>query len=194
MHRRHLSSLVFVLFVAAVATAPTPTLAGTTSDNLLELAAKGGPALGLGLGVSRSPWASLVLPSVAPGASTIDERALPELEPRSRAVSVDVKLRWPTPTESPMGFEPYAIMGPALVVDSPHEPYSLFGTPADPVLRVGAKVGAGFNWQLNRSTTLFGSYDMTRTTGDGVSSSGFRAPASGAATNYDALYGIRFRY
>jgi hypothetical protein len=192
MHR-YLSALAVALVV--VSTVCTPVYAGTTSDNLLDLAAKGGPAVGLGFGVSRSPWAPLALPSAAPTSSATDDAILPTLEPHGRAVSLDVKLRWPSAGDTPIGFEPYAVLGPALMLNSPHEPYSLFGTPADPVLRVGAKLGAGFNWQLNKAMTLFGSYDMTRTTGDGVSaSSGPRMPTSGAATGYDALYGIRFRY
>src|SRR5689334_2576367 len=192
MHR-YLSALAVALVV--VGTICTPVYAGTTSDNLLDLAAKGGPAVGLGFGVSRSPWAPLALPSSAPGSPASDDAILPTLEPHGRAVSLDVKLRWPTAGDAPTSFEPYAVLGPALMLNSPHEPYSLFATPADPVLRVGAKLGAGFNWQLNKAMTLFGSYDMTRTTGDGVSAStGPRMPTSGAATGYDALYGIRFRY
>src|SRR5438874_8546787 len=191
MNGRHVHWLAVALLVAAVA-APATTQAGATSDNLLELAAKGGPAIGFGVGVSRSPWSLLAIPHAMTGSPVPDEAMVPELEAR-RAVSLDVKLRWPV-ADLPMGFEPYAIMGPALVVSSPHEPYSLFGNPGDPILRVGATLGAGFNLKLNKTTTLFGSYDLTTTTGEAFPALGVKAPSAGAPTTYDALYGVRFRY
>jgi hypothetical protein len=191
MNRSHLRWLVVVLFLVAVGGAPATTEAGASSDSLLELAAKGGPAVGFGFGVSRSAWELITLPQATPA----DHGTLPELEPRSRAVSLDVKLRWPSAAEPAMGFEPYAVMGPALLLNSPQEAYSLFGIPGDPLVRLGAKVGAGFNWRLNKTTTLFGSYDMTTTTpGDSFPALGVKAPGAGAPTSYDALYGIRFRY
>src|SRR5947207_3043656 len=111
MHRCQLHVLAIAVLVAVGASAPMPAQAGPTSDNLLELAARGGPALGLGVGVSaRSPWALLSPPPATPGASAVDEGTLPTLEPRGRAVSLDVKLRWPAATEPAMGFEPYATL------------------------------------------------------------------------------------
>ncbi len=194
MNRSHLRWLV-VLFLVAVGGAPATTEAGASSDTLLELAAKGGPAVGFGFGVSRSAWELITLPQATPGSTPADHGTLPELEPHSRAVSLDVKLRWPSAAEPAMGFEPYAVMGPALLLNSPQEAYSLFGIPGDPVVRLGAKVGAGFNWRLNKTTTLFGLYDLTTTTpGDSVPASGVKAPGAGAPTSYDTLYGIRFRY
>ena len=93
-----------------------------------------------------------------------------------------------------MRLEPYVVLGPALFVDEPHELPSLTGVPGDPVVRLGAKAGAGFNWRLSKDTTLFGSYDITTTTVDGFSSRGTKAPATSAPTGYDILYGVRFRY
>jgi hypothetical protein len=192
MTGRQLRRLLLVLIAIALGS-PVTTHAGTTADNLLELAAKGGgPALGFGVGVSRAPWSLLAVPQTLTGSAAADEAMLPEIEAR-RAVSLDVKLRWPV-GDQPMGFEPYAVMGPALVVNSPHEPYSLFGTPSDPILRMGAKLGAGFNLRLNKATTLYGSYDVTTTTNEAFPALGAKSPAAGSPTTYDALYGIRFRY
>jgi hypothetical protein len=84
-------------------------------------------------------------------------------------------------------FEPYVVLGPALFVNQPQEL-------ADPVLRLGAKAGAGFNWRLSKDATLFGSYDVTTTTVDGFTSPGAKAPAASVPTGYDLLYGVRFRY
>ena len=191
MTGRRVRRFLFAVVLIALGS-PVTTEAGSTADNLLELAAKGGgPALGLGVGVSSSPRSLLTVPHALTG-STTDEAALPDLEPR-RALSLDVKLRWPV-GEQPVGFEPYAVMGPALVVNPLHEPYSLFATPSDPSVRVGAKLGAGFNLRLNKAATLYGSYDVTTTTPEGVPALGAKAPAAGSPTTYDALYGIRFRY
>ena len=71
---------------------------------------------------------------------------------------------------------------------------SLTGIPADTVLRLGAKAGAGFNWRLSRDAALFGSYDITTTTVDGFTSPGAKAPATALPSGYDVLYGVRLRY
>ncbi|HEX3177376.1 MAG TPA: hypothetical protein VHZ49_11920 [Methylomirabilota bacterium] len=175
---------------ACVVAAPRQTQAGpSTSDNLLELAAKGGPALGLGLGVSPlRPERTAPLAGVAP---SLESRLLLDGDQAGRALSFDVKLRWPT---ADLPIEPYLVLGPALIVDQPHELSSLVGIQADPVLRLGAKAGAGFNWRLTKDTTLFGSYDVTTTTADGLSFPGGRAPGAGSAPAHDVLYGVRFRY
>jgi len=106
-------------------------------------------------------------------------------------MSFDIKLKWPM-VELPI--EPYLVLGPALFVDQSQELSSLIGIPADPVLRLGAKAGAGFNWRLSKDATLFGSYDVTTTTVDGFTSPGAKAPAASGPTGYDLLYGVRFRY
>ena len=176
MNQRLLRCLGIVAAIVAAGAAPVRTEAGASSDNLLELAAKGGPSVGLGFGVSPLHWEL-----IAPG----------DREPRGRAVSFDIKLKWPT-AELPI--EPYLVLGPALFVDQPQELSSLTGIPADPVLRLGAKAGAGFNWRLSKDATLFGSYDITTTTVDGFTSAGAKAPAAALPTGYDVLYGVRFRY
>ncbi len=159
--------LGIVAVIVAAGAAPVRTEAGPSSDNLLELAAKGGPSVGLGFGVSPLHWELI------------------------RAVSFDIKLKWPT-AELPI--EPYLVLGPALFVDQPHEFSSLTGIPADPVFRLGAKAGAGFNWRLSKDATLFGAYDITTTTVDGFTPQGAKAPAAALPTGHDVLYGVRFRY
>ena len=181
-----------MLLAVAVAGAPGTTHAGSSSENLLELAAKGGPSVGLGFGVPRLDWRLIApLPTLS-GSTSNDTPTSADLE-RSRALSFDVKLGWPG-ADLPMGFEPYAVMGPALFVDSPYETYGMHGAAGDPHLRLGARVGAGFNWRLRSDVTLFGSYDVTTTPFEGASPLGLRTPASSSPTSYDALYGIRFRY
>src|SRR5438309_8513962 len=99
--------LGIVAVIVAAGAAPVRTEAGPSSDNLLELAAKGGPSVGLGFGVSPLHWELIALP----GATLLDDR-----EPRGRAVSFDIKLKWPT-AELPI--EPYLVLGSALFVEEP---------------------------------------------------------------------------
>ena len=180
--------LAIVAVTLAVGFAPMTAEAGTSSDNLLELATKSGASVGLGFGVSPLHWEPIAPPETFAG-SAAAERMLSDREPRGRAVSFDLKLRWPT---GDLPFEPYVVLGPALFVDQTQELSSLTAVPADPVLRLGAKAGAGFNWRLGKDATLFGSYDVTTTT-EGLASRGVKAPATGTP-GYDLLYGVRFRY
>jgi hypothetical protein len=178
------------LVVIVVAASPAKTLAGPSSDNLLELAAKDGPSASLGFGVSPLHWELIApLPGI-PASTAAEGRTLADREPRGRAVSFDLKVKWPTD----LAIEPYLLLGPALVIEQPPDPSDLLGAPADPVVRLGAKAGAGFNWRLTNGATLFGSYDVTTTGGDAFSSSRTRAPATGLPTEHELLYGVRFRY
>jgi hypothetical protein len=180
-----------ILTVIVVAAAPGKAVAGPSSDNLLELAARGGPSVSLGFGVSPLHWELIAPLPVIPGSAPAEGRTLGDREPRGRAVSLDFKLKWPG-AEVPI--EPYVVLGPALFVEQPHDPSDLMGTPADPIVRLGAKAGAGFNWRLTKDATLFGSYDVTTTGVDAFSSARTKAPATGVPTEYELLYGVRFRY
>ncbi len=186
MNRRVSRWLAIAAVTVAAIAAPASVLAGASSDNLLELATRSGASVGLGFGVSALHWEPLAPPESVAG-SAAAERLLGE--PRGRAVSFDLKLRWPT---ADLPIEPYLVLGPALFVEQPQDLSGLSAVPGDPTFRLGAKAGAGFNWRLNRDATLFGSYDVTTTT-DGVASRGARAPADGTP-GYDLLYGVRFRY
>jgi hypothetical protein len=183
--------LLGLLTVIAVAVAPGRTLAGQSSDNLLDLATRGGASASLGFGVTPLHW-DLVAPLPGIATSTaVETRTLAERESLGRAVSLDFKLRWPA---AAFGIEPYLVLGPALLVEQPHDPSDLMGTPADPSVRLGAKAGAGFNWRLTSGATLFGSYDITTSGGDALTSSRGKAPATGVPTEHELLYGVRFRY
>jgi hypothetical protein len=191
MKQRLLHWLGVMVVVVVAGAAPAAVQAGPSSDSLLDLAAKGGPSLGFGFGVSPLHWDVIAPPETVPGSTAAENRMLGDREPSGRAVSFDIKLRWPTPQ---LPIEPYVVLGPALIVDQSHELSSLVGTPADPVLRLGAKAGAGFNWRLTKDATLFGSYDVTTTTGDRFAPPGARGSAASSSTGYDLLYGVRLRY
>jgi hypothetical protein len=192
MDRRHVL-LAIVALLTTVVSAPLTTEAGASSDSLLELAAGGGPSVGFGFGVSPLHWEPIASPLAGFGSAAGENATLTDLEPRGRALSLDVKLRWPG-AEPTTGLQPYVVLGPALFVDQTHELPSLTAIPGDPILRVGAKVGAGFNWRLGKDATLFGSYDVTTTSVDGFTSRGTKTPATSAPGGYDILYGVRFRY
>ena len=174
--------------IVAVSATPVTTEAGASSDNLLELATKAGPSVGLGFGVSPLHWEPIAPPETVAGAA--ESRLLSDREPRGRALSFDLKLRWPT---ADLPIEPYVVLGPALFVDQPPD-LSMTAIPGDPVVRLGAKAGAGFNWRLGKDATLFGSYDITTPAPDRFGYPGSRAPAASTSPGYDLLYGVRFRY
>ena len=186
LNRRLSSWLALVAVTVVVSAVPAPVLAGASSDNLLELASRSGASVGLGFGVSPLHWEPLAPPESVAG-SAAAERLLGE--PRGKAVSFDLKLRWPT---ADLPIEPYLVLGPALLVEQPQDLSGLTVAPGDPTYRVGAKAGAGFNWRLNKDATLFGSYDVMTPT-DGLASRGVKAPGAGT-TGYDLMYGVRFKY
>lgn len=189
--KQRLSLWLGVVTTIVLAAAPGATLAGPSSENLLDLAGRGGPAASLGFGVSPLRWELIApLPGIA-APTAAESRPLAEQEPFGRAVSVDFKLKWPS---AEFGLEPYVVLGPALLVEQRYDASDLMGIPADPTFRLGAKAGAGFNWQLSRSATLFGSYDLTTTGADAFSSSRTKAPTTGVPTEHELLYGVRFRY
>jgi hypothetical protein len=191
MNQRLLRWAGIVAVTVAVGATPVGAEAGPSSDNLLELAAKDGPSVGLGFGVSPLHWELIALPEAIPGSTAAESRMLWDREARGKAVSFDITLKWPTEN---LPIEPYIFVGPALFVDQPQELSSLMGAPADSVFRLGAKAGAGLNWRLSKDATLFGSYEVMTTTAEGFTSAGCKAPGTSAPTGYDLLYGVRFRY
>jgi hypothetical protein len=191
MKRPHARWLVIAALTVVTGAAPVRTEAGASSDNLLDLASQGNSAVGFGFGVSPLHWEVLASPETVSAASASANRILGDPQPRGKAVSFDMKLRWPT---SDLPIQPYVVLGPALFVEQPQEFSTLIGSQADPVYRLGARAGAGFNWRLSKDATLFGSYDMTRATGESFTAPGVRAPANGTTSGYDVLYGVRFRY
>lgn len=189
MKQRSVSWLAIagVALALAVGVARAQAQGNASSDTLLELAAKGGPSVGFSFGVSPLHW-DLIAPLGTPsGPTAAENRLLYEREARARALSLDFKLKWPTAEQ----LEPYVSLGPALVVDQRQD---VIGVPSDPSLQLGAKAGAGFNWRLSKDATLFGSYDFTTKTTDGLSSLGAKTPATSPSTGYDLMYGVRFRY
>jgi hypothetical protein len=187
MNQRSLRWLGIVSVALALGAAPVRSDAGGASDNLLELAGKGGASVGFGLGVSPLHWDLIAPLETTSGPTPAENRMVYDREQRGRAVSFDLKLKWPTAEQ----LEPYVFVGPALVVDQRQD---LLGVPTDPNFHLGAKAGAGFNWRLTKDATLFGTYELTTTTMEGVSSLGTKGPGSSASTGYDLMYGVRFRY
>ena len=189
--KQRVSLWLGMLTVIVLVAAPGTTLAGASSDNLLDLAATGGPSTSLGFGVSPLHWESMApLPGVATSTAA-ESRRLADQEALGRGVSFDFRLKWPG---AEFGLEPYVVLGPALLVEQRYDTSDLLGPPADPAFHLGAKAGAGFNWKLSSGATLFGSYDVTTTGVDAFTSSRTKAPATGVTTEHELLYGVRFRY
>jgi hypothetical protein len=139
------------------------------------------------LGVSR-----LAL-DVPPAAGTVYRFIDSNLQ--QTAVSVDLKLVWPTARDTRAGVvQPYVAFGPALFVAERNPFANPLGTLADVALRVGIKAGAGISWQFDSAAALFGEYRVTRGTESPLLSSGGRLGQGSAASGYDLLYGLRLRF
>jgi hypothetical protein len=175
-----------IAFLVAAVAAPVTTFAGPDSEPLLQRLLDTG-ASAFSFGVSESSFLDLGAPA-NPGERA---RAL-DADTRSKAMSFDLKLKWPGAETMPV--EPYVTLGPALIVTEPDSLAALAGSRVDPALRLGAKVGAGLNWRLGRDTTLFGAYGFTTDRPNGLLTDGPRSPRDAGNTGFDLMYGVRFRY
>jgi hypothetical protein len=194
MTPRFVRWLLIAGFIAGVAAAPAPLLAGPWSESLVDLGPERGVAVGVGLGVSPLRWDSIAPPAIGSSGKAAESVTLNDLEQRAAAMSFDVKLKWPRAESTSTPFEPYLLLGPALILDRTSESGHLALTPADPVLRLGTKAGAGFNWRLSKEATLFGAYDVTSAGIGGLGGPGAKTPGGNGVTGYDVMYGIRFSY
>src|SRR5215813_9232217 len=115
MKRHHVRWLAIAALIVGIGLTPITTQAGSSSsDNLLDLASPSNSTVGLGFGVSPLRWEALP-PTETPASD--ESRILGDL-PRGKAVSFDMKLRWPT-GDTP--FEPYVVLGLAFFVSEPHQ-------------------------------------------------------------------------
>ncbi len=119
-------------------------------------------------------------------------------DPRSAAISFDLKLRWPGDDAAGNGgglrlggLRPYVTLGPALLVAQPT--YSLLAgrDPTDYAMSLGLKGGAGVTWQVDRNVSLFGEYGFTRSADDNV------LPRNRTGESLDTQgfrYGVKIRF
>jgi hypothetical protein len=177
--------------VILVLTSPAIALGGAAAEPAPGPAMDLGSVLSVGFGVSPLGVQLPALP-VGVGRPGRDAGTPTGLEGEGKALSFDVRLRWPG-SDGAGPLEPYLSFGPALFLVEPDYAGLLLGTRTDPSVRVGAKAGAGLNWRLGRDVTLFGAYELT-TSADGGSSSRVRAGSDPSAGGYDFTYGIRFRF
>ncbi len=182
-----------VALLAAVVAMPVTTLAGPGSEPFLErLLDTGASAFSLGVSEPSFRWDLGSVAPTNPGAQA-SERARPlDADARGKAISFDLKLKWPGAETTPM--EPYVAVGPALLLSEPDSITALAGTRVDPTVRLGAKVGAGLNWRLGKDTTLFGAYEFTTASPNGRLTVGPKAAGDVGSSGYDLTYGVRFRY
>jgi hypothetical protein len=78
-----------MLTVIVLAAAPGMALAGASGDNLLDLAAKGGPSASLGFGVSPLHRELIAPLAGIPTSTAAESRKLADQEPFGKAVSFD---------------------------------------------------------------------------------------------------------
>ncbi|HET7342183.1 MAG TPA: hypothetical protein VFL90_12020 [Methylomirabilota bacterium] len=160
-------------------------------EPIIERLTDGGAALSLGFGVAPlRPPLTLPLP---PGGTTVESGRPLDLDTPPRAMSFDLKLRWPGSDATGTSLEPYVAIAPALFVVEPDYMSRLLGTHVDPTLRVGAKAGVGVDWRLGKDLTLFGAYEATAAT-PGAIVPGARSAADSRVNGFDFTYGLRLRY
>jgi hypothetical protein len=174
----------FAAVVALLVAVPVTTFAGPDSEPFLERLLD---TRAFSFGVSEPSFWDLG----APANLGERERTL-NADPRGKAISFDLKLKWPGAETMPV--EPYLTVGPALIVSEPDSFSALAGTRVDPAPRLGAKVGGGLNWRLGKDTTLFGAYGFTTDSPNGLLTDGPRTRGDAGNTGFDLMYGIRFRY
>lgn len=112
-----------------------------------------------------------------------------------RAISFDLKLRWPSSSAggSVGAVEPYVSFGPSLlltgsdVLSRPGPP----GPGAEGAMSLGLSWGAGLSWRLSRNAELFGGYRFMQFGRDSVLSHGER---DADLIGHDVLYGISVRF
>ena len=183
--------MAVLVSVIAVLTLPAIALGGTSTQPAPGPAVELGSMLSVGFGVSPIRVQLPVLPVGVSGEGR-DAGHPTALEAEGKALSFDVRLRWPG-VDGAGPLEPYLSFGPALFLVEPDYAGLLLGTRTDPSVRVGAKAGAGLTWRLGRDVTLFGADELTTAAAGGLSS-GTRAGADPSTGGYDFTYGIRFRF
>jgi hypothetical protein len=176
----------FAALVALLVAAPVTAFAGPDAEPFLHRLLDT-RASAFSFGVSESSFLDLGAPA-NPGERA---RAL-DADTRSKAMSFDLKLKWPGAETMPV--EPYVTLGPALIVSDSDSFAVLAGSAVDPGVRLGAKVGGGLNWRLGKDTTLFGAYGFTTDSPSGLLTDGPRTHGDAGNTGFDLMYGIRFRY
>ena len=175
----------FAALVVLLVAAPVTAFAGPDTEPFLYRLLDTG-ASALSFGVSESSFLDLGAPA-NPGERA---RAL-DADTRSKAMSFDLKLKWPGAETMPV--EPYVTLGPALIVSDSDSFAALAGSAVDPGVRLGAKVGGGLNWRLGKDTTLFGAYGFTTDSPNSLLTDP-RTHGDAGNTGFDLMYGIRFRY
>lgn len=114
------------------------------------------------------------------------------------AVSVDLKLRWPSAsagaTSGVAAVEPYLSFGPTLFAvgfenaSRPGQP----GPRSEGSLALGLHWGAGLSWRLSKNAELFGGYRFLQSGHESVLSGGERSEPD--LSGHDVLYGISIRF
>lgn len=119
----------------------------------------------------------------------------PEL--RGTAVSMDLKLRWPSWAGGVFGaapLEPYLSFGPTLYLSDSDSPRAGLAPSRDGgSMSLGVNVGAGLSWRVSRDSELFGSYRFMQSGRDGPFSRE-RSASEADFAGHDVLYGISVRF
>ena len=188
-------SLVLALMLGASLLSAAPALA-QWSD--IERWLNGSEPISLGVDTSRFRIAVLGARSVIAGDEPTQDSApyrLIDPELRGTAVSLDLKLRWPSWAGAlgPSSLEPYLVFGPTLYLSEADNQRIGLALPREiSSMTLGVNVGAGLSWRLSRDAELFGSYRFMQSGREGFFSRDRSSEADFAG--HDVLYGISVRF
>ena len=155
----------------------------------------------LSLGVDTSRFRIAVLgarPVIATDDQPQDNTPYRLIDPelRGTAVSLDLKLRWPSWAGAlgTSALEPYLTFGPTVYLsDSDNQRIGLPASRESNSMSLGVNVGAGLSWRLTRDAELFGSYRFMQSGREGLFSRD-RSSSEADFAGHDVLYGISVRF
>lgn len=192
-------SSAIVLALVALAVSPVP---GAAQSPELDRWLDGSQPFSLGVDTSRFRVSTLgTKPSIGtedPAISNVPYRLI-DSDLLGKAMSFDLKLRWPSSTPSGAAtlgsLAPYLSFGPTLLV-SGAEGVSRPGQPggrSDGSMALGLSWGAGLSWRFAHNAELFGSYRFMQFGRDSLAH-GDRPFSDSELTGHDFLYGISVRF
>jgi opacity protein-like surface antigen len=187
---------VALAVMAAVAAAPRSSSAQNPEvDRWLD----GSLPLSLGFDTTRFRVSTLGTRSVIgtedPELGTAPYRLL-DADLLGTAMSLGLKLRWPTTGASALGgLAPYLSFGPTVLL--PGADASRSGPPggrSEGSMALGLSWGAGLSWRFTRNAELFGGYRFLQFGRDSLSHGDRTTPSDTELTGHDVLYGISIRF
>ena len=188
-----------VLTLAVVVAAAAVPASGSAQNPEVDRWLDGSLPLSLGFDTARFRVTTLgsraVIGTEDPSVGTAPYRLLDQ-DLLGTAISLGLKLRWPTTGASTLGaLAPYLSVGPTVLL--PGDDALRSGQPggrSESSMALGLSWGAGLSWRFARNAELFGSYRFLQFGRDSLSHGDRTVPSETELTGHDVLYGISIRF